>query len=236
VNATLFVTALRQRFTSPIRLVLVAAVFAFPLMFMLFFPQIGLHAIQSGTLYAFLLGAGLIGQETSSGVMQLLFARPVRRWEYVTSRWLAIAAAIAGLVAAQIALASLILLARGAAPDLADVLFSFGDQVLPALATLSVLVLFSSLISGIGDVAAIILSFISGQVLQAMGQFTRHESVTRAGQEIIRFVAPQISLEAVHGLDSVPWFEWVSYLSTISLCLAVAVLLINAREISYASE
>ena len=236
MNATLFVTALRQRFLSPIRMALVASIFMFPLLLLAFAPQIGLHVVQSGTLYAFLLGAGLIGQETSSGVMQLLFARPVRRWEYVTSRWLAIAAAIAGLVLAQLAFASLILLARGEAAEPLDILYSFGDQLLPALCALSVLTLFSSFLSGIGDVAAMILSFITSQVLMAVGQVTQHPWLTRFGQEMLRFLAPQITLEAIQGWRSVPWFEWVSYLSTVSLCLAVSVMLINAREISYASE
>jgi ABC-type transport system involved in multi-copper enzyme maturation permease subunit len=236
VNPTLFLTALRQRFTSPIRLILVAAMFTFPFLLLAIAPAIGLHAIQTGTPYAFLLGAGLIGQETSSGVMQLLFARPVRRWEYVTSRWLAIAAAITALVIVQIAIASLILMARGNAPDLRDALTSVVEQVLPALGTLSALVLFSSFLSGIGDVAAVVLAFVTSQVLQAVGQFTRHPSVVRVGQEVTRFLAPQLPIGQIHDLGSVPWFELVSYLSTVSLCLAVAVVLINRREISYASE
>jgi len=33
----------------------------------------------------------------------------------------------------------------------------------------------------------------------------------------------------------VPWFAIVSYLSTVTLCLAVAVVVMNRKELSYAS-
>jgi ABC-type transport system involved in multi-copper enzyme maturation permease subunit len=236
VNLTLFLTALRQRFTSPIRLALVASVFFFPMLVAAVAPQIGLHVVQSGVLYAFILGAGLIGQETASGVMQLLFARPVRRWEYVTSRWMAIGTAVAALVAAQLALVSLVLIGRGEPPALHDLPVVFAEQVLSALGTLSVLVLFSSFLSGIGDVPAIVVTFITSQVLQAVGQFTRTPWLTRVAQEVLRFIAPQVSIASISSWGSVPWFDLASLLSTITLSLAVAVVLINRREISYASD
>ena len=41
-----------------------------------------------------MIAAGTIGQDVSSGVLQLLFARPVRRSEYVLSRWIGIVALV----------------------------------------------------------------------------------------------------------------------------------------------
>jgi len=237
VNTPVFLATLRQRFTSPMRLVLTATVFAFPLLLLAFVPRFGLFVVQTGTPYAFILGAGLIGQETSSGVMQLLFARPIRRWEYVFSRWLAVAAAIAGLIVAQLAIASLILMARGETITAREVLLvGFTDQVLIGVGILSVLVFFSSFLSGIGDVAAIVLGFITSQVLQGIGQITQRPPIARIGQELLRFVKPEIQTGLIRDLGAIPWYEVVSYFSTVSLCLAVAVVLINRREISYASE
>src|SRR4029079_16239697 len=57
--------------------------------------------ILGGVLWnGLLFGAGIIGLEASTGVLQLVFARPVTRAEYVLSRWLA--AVIAGVVASSL--------------------------------------------------------------------------------------------------------------------------------------
>ena len=236
MNDTLFLTALRQRATSPVRAVLVALAFLFPLLGVAAMPQVGVVAVQTGVFYAFVLGAGLIGQETSSGVMQLLFTRPVRRWEYVFSRWLAMATAIGLLLIVQIAFVALIATARGYPPDFPMCTITFLDQVLKGVGVLSVLVLFSSFLPGIGDVAAMVLSFITSQVLVGAGQMTQHRWIARTGQEVLKFLAPEIDPSAFMFRPPIAWLDFVTYFSTVTFCLAVAIVLINRREISYASE
>ena len=58
----------------------------------------------------------------------------------------------------------------------------------------------------------------------------------RASAELLRFLNPQVQLGPMTMGSGVSWFEVVSYLSTVTLCLAVAVLVINRREISYATD
>ena len=104
MNSTIFVTTLRQRFSSRTRLLLVAVVFLFPIAFAAMARELGTTAARGGTVFAWLLGAGLLGQESASGVFQLLFARPIRRWEYVVNRWLAVVTGASVLALLQLAI------------------------------------------------------------------------------------------------------------------------------------
>ncbi len=234
MNVTLFATALRQRFASRARLALVAVVFFFPIAFAAVAHEAALQAARMGAAFAFLLGAGILGQESSSGVYQLLFARPVRRWEYVVSRWLAVCAAACALVIAQVALVCLVLASKGL-PETRDLLVLVADQMLSAAGTASVILLFSAFLSGVGDVLGVVLTAIAAQVVGGIGQMRQNEALMRAGAEIGRFVSPQLETAALLR-GAVPWFDVCSYLSTVTLCLCVAVVALNRREISYASD
>ena len=235
MNPTIFMTTLRQRFSSRTRLILVGLVFIFPIAFSAMAHEVGLQAAKTGAVFAFLLGAGILGQETSSGVMQLLFARPVRRWEYVVSRWLGVVTAASALVVLQVGLMCLVLASHGL-PGWRDIAITLAEQVLQAIGTTSVILLYSSLLSGVGDVLGIVLTAIAGQVFVALGQFRQSEAISRIGAEVLRFISPQVQVGAIVGGNSIPWFELFSYASTVTLCVAVAVIVLNRREISYASE
>ena len=235
MNSTLFVTALRQRFTSTARLVLTAVVFLFPLGLCLIAHEVGLQAVRVGPMFAFILSVGILGQESSSGVLQLLFARPIRRWEYVVSRWLAVVVAACGLIVLQVSIACL-LLARHGLPEGREIFAVLADQATQAIGTASVILFFSSFISGAGDVIAIVLTFLTAQVVTGIGQWRDNPVMARIGEETMRFVAPQLPIVVLMSGGRVPWFEVVSYVSTVSLCVAVAVVVVNRREISYASD
>lgn len=236
MNATLFVSALRQRFRSRVRLVMLCGVFLAPLLLTLISRRPVLEALNTSTIYAFILGAGILGQETSSGVMQLLFSRPVRRRDYVVSRWLAVAASASALSLLQLACAGALgmLFQSGVGP--AELARVAPQQVVNAFGTASVIVLFSAMVSGIGDVIAIVIAQIVGQLLIFFGQLKGGPAAIRAGEEIQRFVGATVPLSAALDAHRVPWFELVSYLSTIVLCVCVAIALLNRREISYASD
>lgn len=234
MNTTIFLTTLRQRFSSPGRMLLVAVVLLFPVGFAMLAGQAALAAARSGGVFAFLLGAGILGQESSSGVFQLLFARPVRRWEYVVSRWLAVSAAACVLVMVQVGLVCLVLASKGL-PDSRDLLVLVAEQMLSAIGTTSVILLYSAFLSGVGDVIGIMLTAIGGQVLNGIGQLRQSEALIRVATEITRFVTPQLALGSQWS-NGVPWFDLLSFLSTVAVSVAVAVVALNRREISYATD
>src|SRR5919198_2264006 len=120
MNATLIVASIRQRLSSPIRMALLAALFVFPLLPVAFAPAAGLWFLGDSLGIALVLAAGAIGSDVSAGVLLLLFARPVRRSEYVLSRWCALGLGAALVRLGQIAIATAILAARGSAPAARD--------------------------------------------------------------------------------------------------------------------
>jgi ABC-type transport system involved in multi-copper enzyme maturation permease subunit len=236
MNVTLFVSVLRQRLTSKVRIALAFCVFFFPLLLLMAQPAIGTAPLGTGKAFAFILAAGIIGQESTSGVMQLLFARPLRRHEFVVSRWLAIAATAAVLSLVQITAAYWILASHRVAPEMDEIATLAAQQAVDALGTTSVILFFSAMISGIGDIVALFLTQIAGQLLGLVGQFRQSPVLVRTGEEIQRFAAATVQLGPIVRSHQAPWFEVVSYLSTVALCLAVAIVALNRREISYATD
>ena len=235
MNRTLILAFARQRLTSPIRLVLLLVSLGFPLLITLFMPAAGLQALGNAQNLALILGAGMIGQDLSTGVLQLLFARPVRRWEYVMSRWIAVGAGTAILSAFQTAMAVLILTQRGASPGWQPAALLAGENALLAFGLAAVIALFSTLVGGIGDLAIYLLAMMSGGILTMAGQAKGSMVASRIGEEVGRFLSPSIDLaQAIaHGPS---WFGIASYLSTITLCLALAIVVIDRKELSYASS
>ena len=236
MNPTLMAATLRQRAQSPARLALTLAFFAFPLLPVAFARGMGLAPLQIAGPLALILGAGLVGQDFSAGTLQLLFARPVTRAEYAVSRWLAVGLAVACLVATQIAAGSAILAAHGDAPAARDLALLAGKQILTGFGTLSVLLLLSTFLPGIGDIIGIIVLGIAGQVVQLAGALFKAPWLTRGGVEVGRFAAPDLDLAQLFGGGPVSWFDIASYVSTVTLCLALAIVIINRRELSYATD
>jgi len=237
MNPTLVVATLQQRLRSPVRVVLVAALWGIPLILIAAtHGGLGLEPLDVGGALAMVLGAGLIGGDSSAGVLQLLFARPVTRAEYVFSRWLGIALACVALIALQILLGAGLVLANGGALTPGVVGWRLLDQCCDAIGTLSVLTMFSTLLPGIGDAVAVLLTQISGGAMEAIGSLLQQPLVARVGREIAGFAAPELPVQMMAVGMAPSWFSVVSYFSTITLCLALAILIINRRELSYASD
>jgi ABC-type transport system involved in multi-copper enzyme maturation permease subunit len=173
VNQTLVFHTALQRAMSPPRALLAFSVLTFPALMLSFAPQFGAQALQSGALFAAILGAGMIGQDVSSGVLQLLFARPVARGEYVLSRWFAVGACAAILVLIQTALGTLVMTLRGFPPPLGQIGAVALEQMLSAFGIAGVLALFSSVSARHRRRAGVDHPHLLRGVLQVIAQFTR---------------------------------------------------------------
>ena len=236
MNRTLIVALLQQRLRSPARVLLVLAFFFFPLLLVAFARGIGLAPLHTAAAFAIFMGAGILGQDISSGTVQLLFARPVSRAEYVVSRWLGASLAASCLVLGQLALGTGLLALRGEVPAADGLALLAGEQLLVLCGTVSVLLLYSSLLPGVGDFLGVMMTAIFGLALRAGAGPLRAPWMDRAGVEVGRFVGPELSLAPFFGRGPVSWFEVVSYCSTVTLCVALAIVILNRRELSYATE
>jgi ABC-type transport system involved in multi-copper enzyme maturation permease subunit len=207
-----------------------------PLLIVLGAPSVGLSVLGDSFGIVLVLAAGLIGQDVSSGVLQLLFARPVTRSSYVLSRWIAVSLASIALCVVQALICALILQLRGAPPDLHTLMLVIGDDALLAFGLAAVVTLFSSLLGGFGDLAILLVATITGKVLEGIAVVANSPILGRIGTEIGNFVLPKVSLAQIFGSPDVPWFMIASYASTLTLCLALAIVVVNRKELSYASS
>lgn len=235
MNPTLITAFWRQRAVSPIRVVILFFMVTMPLIMVAALPAMGLAALGEALPIGMLFAAGMIGQDVGSGVLQLVFARPVRRWEYVMSRWLAVGIAAAAAIALQAGGAWGVLALRGHAPE-AEVMLAFaGGRVLQVFGGAAVMALLSSLASGLGDLAIYILLNIVGGLASVAGQ-AKGWSVLTQGADVLRgALAPAIDFDRVAAGGPHAWLTVVAYLSTIALCLALASEVMNRRQLSYAS-
>ncbi len=231
----LVVTFARQRLTSPMRLLLALMFFALSMMPVLLTGSLGMLTPKTTNLFAFVFAAGLIGQDVSSGVLTLAFARPLRRLEYVLARGLGAAALTLGCVVLQVLAAALAALLRHGEPTLMEVAQKLVECALPAVGLVAVLLMLSALVPGLADLGLYVLGMIGGAVIGGIGQAKDVPVLTRAGQEINRFLDPTLDLGVLFGRGTLSWFELASYLSTIAICLVIAVWAVNRRELSYAA-
>ena len=234
MNATLLFAFWRQRLASPIRVVILALMVLVPPALISAIRGLGLAQLGDAIPLAMVLAVGMIGQDVSSGVLQLIFARPVRRSEYVLSRWLAVSlgASLASLL--QIGLYMALAAGRGAAPS-ADVVLQFAlGRELQIFGVAATMALLSSLIGGVGDLAIYALLTISGGVVSMIGQLRQSSVITWIGHEIGTLVSPRLEIaQLVAGSPS--WFAIATYASNLTLCLLLAILILNRKELSYAS-
>ena len=236
MNLTLVLATLRQRFTSPIRLVIVLLFGWMPMLPLLIAPRAGFAVLGDGYFLALTLAAGMIGQDLSSGTLQLLLARPVTRAQYVFSRWGAVAAGTFLIMVLQALVAALIMALRGVPVPWVEAAQFLANGALLALGTAAVMALLSSLAAGIGDLGLLFLVFISAQVLEKLGMFKSWDWLVRGAGELLRVLKPQLDVAPLFHGDPVAWFAVVSYLSTVTICLGLAVVVMNRRELSYASS
>jgi ABC-type transport system involved in multi-copper enzyme maturation permease subunit len=235
VNLTLVLATLRQRFSSPIRVFIVLLLGWMPMLPVLLAPRVGFAALGDCYFIALALAAGMIGQDLSSGTLQLLLARPVTRAQYVFSRWGAVVAGTFLLVVLQTLCAAIIMLVRGAPVPWDQAALHLVNSALLALGTAAVMALLSSLSAGLGDLGLLLLVFVSAQVLEKVGMLRSWEWLVRGAAEMLRVLKPELDLAPLFHGGPIAWLAVASYLSAVTLCLGLAVLVMNRRELSYAS-
>ncbi len=235
MNPALVFPLLRQRLGSPFRVVLLLMLSLPPLAVVAFTRALApVHGSALGLALVF--AAGAIGQDVSSGVLHLTFARPVTRPAYVLGRWAAAAGAATALSWTLLVLATAIAAARGAAPGVGEIAGVALESALVASAAVAVMLAFSSLANGLGDLALYAMCFFSLQVLGMVASSRNWAVALRVVEELQHTLSPEpaiLSWFVAHG--PVPWSGLLGALATTALGLGVAIAVVNRKELSYAA-
>lgn len=230
---TLVTTFWRQRLGSPMRILIALFFFSFPLLFAVFTGNLNVMQNAAGP-FALLLAAGAIGQDVSSGVLQLVFARPVARAEYVLSRWLACTIGASTLCALQLVLAVAGILIRGGHVAPLDAVALLLDDVLAGGAQVAVMLLLSAAVTGLGDLALFLLGMLSMQLTGMVAGANHWVVLGRIASELQSTLSPKLDLAWIAGHGSPAFAGLALVVSTIAIGLAGAMTLISRRELSYA--
>ncbi len=232
MNRTLFSALLRQRLTSPMRMGILFLAGSSSVLMSLVMRSLAPIENLAWTL-SLLFAAGAIGQDLSSGVMQLTFSRPLTRQSYVVSRWASVVAGAWGAHTLLVLLASTGMALRGVPISQIPMGFVIVESGIAIAATCAVIVGFSSLVRGLGDLALyaafMILPSIVAQLARAQGQFW----LERLCEELGRTVHPELKLSFLVNGGAIPWSAIAGWSATIPLFLGLAITVMNRREISY---
>lgn len=234
MNRTLIVAFLRQRLTSPMRLGLIVLATLFPLGGVAIMGSLAVLGGIAAPL-ALIFAAGAIGQDVSSGTLQLLLVRPVTRPAYLVNRWLAAVIGALGLTLLMFALGTLALMLRGQPPAASELLRMTLESTSAAAGSAAIMICLSTLAGGLGDVGLYFASVILLQMLAAVGQFEQWAWLQRASTELQGVLGPQLSFAWLLQHTPVSWFALASWASSITLALAVGIARLNRRELSYAA-
>jgi len=227
----------RQRLRSPVRILLGLVALAGGLFPVLLSGQAELLSTGAMLPFALVFAGGMIGQDVSSGVLTLAFARPVRRSDYVLARWLAASTLASACVLLQVLGAAGILLARHAGLTGYEVLaLRFLGGVFSVSGVSAVVLALSSLAPGLADLGLLLALKVAVAVGGAAADAKGVAWLARAFAELDGLLFPS--------LDPAPWFlhgpvsvfAITSYASTLAIGLVVAVWALNRRELSYASD
>ncbi len=235
MNPTIILTTLRERFSAKNRWFSVVLMFALPLFYAYAMPQLKESGVTGiwGALLVWMLGAGIIGEEVSAGTLLLVLARPIRRWEYVLSKWIALAALTAAILALQALALAAIAVRGGQLLDPALAGLRLAEALLLGTGSASVLILFSVLVPGGKEVSSIMLAWAGGWLLQVLGPYLGWMWLFHAGEGVVRLIYPTVSLGAGGGVGTA--YAVLTWAMTTAVTLLAAVVAFNRRELSYAA-
>ena len=232
---TVVLAMFRQRLTSGMRLLLTVACFGFGMIGVLFSGSLeALNRSQMGG-FGMIMAAGLIGQEVSSGVLTLAFARPIQRLQWVVGRWLGASLLAMAIVLLQVLVAFGVAAARHGVPSASAVTMAALEGTLAVFGSSAVLLLLSSVLPGLGDLGMLLIAGVASTAIPTIASHYQIGWLVRAGEELQRFLTASVDLAPVFHHDAMPWFEITSYFSTLAICLVVAIWAVNRKELSYAS-
>jgi len=234
LNRTLMLAFWRERFTSIIRIGLLITVCGFPLIGRFFVKPVTVIGPADIIAAMMVLGAGVIGRDISTGVLQLILARPVTRREYVLSRWLALGCAgfavgfLCWLILLPLALSS-------GGSTINHALLRLGEIGLASFGFAAVITGLSSLLPGFGDLALLLAGVMVGSFLSFLGDVGKSPAVSRIGEEVARTLVPMVSFGDVLYDGTFHAYPILAWASATTLGLLLAIYAMNRREFSYGS-
>ena len=205
----------------------------------------GGRALESGGFVALLiLAAASVSKDSSSGALQMILARPIRRVEYLFGRYCGIllcyAIYVAVTAAIALALSPLLgaVLGRGSAGGLAlwELARGAAGALLSAALLASVLLFFSTFLRGYGDILAYLLLSLLLGAPDVLAGALRKPWLSRLGAVVRENLLPHVAWDDVLRGKGVLAAATGQYALALTAYLALAAWIFSRREFSYGQD
>ena len=236
MNGALVLATIRQLVSQPVRTGALLGCALLPLLQLAVDPDPRLGTSQWAIFIAVIAVAGIIGLEVSTGSLALFFTRPLTRFAYVLSRWAGAAAVASALVVLSLTAEVALLVARDAEVGVTAVLMALADRISVVIGIVSVMTFFSAMASSLGDLVIWIAINIVAMSLGASGEAAAIPLLTDAGHVLRGIANPGIDSFRLLSSMRLPWSHPALYLATVLLAIGLAGVVLNRKELSYASE
>lgn len=187
----------------------------------------------------FILATGSVSRDISSGALQMILSRPIRRTQYLFGRYVGILASYAIFLVATSLIALIVaglLLPRAprAVAELpASVLAAAsGSAFLSGALQAAILLFFSTFLPGIADLLGLLLLHL---VLN-LPQLSRAPALRRAAETARENMLPAVPWESVLRGDGVLGAATGRWVFALIVYLALAAVVFSRRELPYGQE
>ena len=229
---------LRQKLGSPAILIVMSA---FALLALI--PLVGSKGrTDTGAvlIVLFVLAAGSVSRDASSGALQMILARPIRRSEYLFGRFFGIAAAFGLFLLATFVLA--ILMPRilpfltSADVDAGATARALAGSFLSGLLVAAMLVFFSTFLPGFADVLAFFLLGLLLAVPEVLAGWMKAPGLARFGKALHENLSPSVPWDEVLRGNNVLREATGRYALALVAFLAAALIVFSRREFAYGQD
>lgn len=182
----------------------------------------------------FVLAAGSVSRDVSSGALQMILSRPIRRTEYLFGRYLGILAGYAAFLAVTSVFAFLAVdaIPSGAADlTLPGLSVAAGGAFLSGAFQAAILLFFSTFLPGIADLLALLMLYLVLNLPPWKAPWL--SEAARLGRENLTPMVPWNEVLRGHGILGAATGRWV-----FALCvyLALAAVVFSRRELPYGRD
>ncbi len=196
-------------------------------------------------LAVFLLATGIVSRDASSGALQMILTRPIRRSDYVLGRYLGFLAMLAGFLSSTVVLAALahrleqtMGWSSGAQSfDWPEVLRVVAQELTHGALLGATILFFSTFLRGLGDLLAYLLFGLIFNVLPGIGAAAMHRpELARLSTFLLSNFAPRGAWAEILTGGRFLQIPTGQYFLALAGYLLLATLIFNRREFSYGTD
>lgn len=180
-----------------------------------------------------LLGFGMISQDVSSGAAQMILVRPVTRFEYLFSRYIATCLGALAVVFVEATATVAIAGYRGAPLGGGYVLAAYLSVTSKVISFAAVVVLLSGMSRGLGDVASYAALLITTVFMNFLDTVARQPWAGRIQDVLEALVTPGFEIQQLIMGGATLWQPALQLVAIIVGCFALGYLLFRRRELTY---